>query len=168
MTKFCVEQRVLNITKRRLITPVLRNIWEERYSGNQWLQTSDILMFMNFVCDHNGCELGNTRKQQIGMKRFFILCFTPCDTETVLKMVNCFFNIHPDFIGGVPFQRAAGSPGIGSEILFRIDIDHAPTGRVCAWVFALKNSFGFFSVFIVFPVHLGTDKFHCGKSTAKM
>lgn len=87
---------------------------------------------------------------------FFILCIMPCDAKTVLEMVDCFFNIYSDFICATPFLRAAGSSGIGSEILFWIDIEHTPAGRFCAWRFTFTNTFGFFSGFIVFPLHLRT------------
>jgi len=59
-------------------------------SGNQGLQTADILVFMDLVSHHNGYWLCDSGKQQIRMERFLILCLTSGDTETVFEMVDGF------------------------------------------------------------------------------
>lgn len=125
-------------------------------------------MLMNFICDHNGYELGNARKQQICMKCFLIPRFSSGYTKTVLKMVNCFFHIYSDFIRGSPLLCAPCSARIYPEVFFRIDIEHTPAGRSCTGFPTLTDPFGFSGFFIVFPLHLGADKFHGGKPTTQM
>lgn len=45
-------------------------------------------MFMEFVRHHYRYELGDACKQQVCMKRFFILGLTPGNTKAVLEMVD--------------------------------------------------------------------------------
>ena len=77
-------------------------------------------MPVQFISHHYSNKLGNPGEKQVGMKRFFILCFTPGNTETVLEMVDCLLNIYPDLIGRIPFGRAADRTGIGAQVLLGI------------------------------------------------
>ncbi len=45
-------------------------------------------MPVQFVSHHYSNKLGNPGEKQVSMKRFFILRFTPSNTETVLEMVD--------------------------------------------------------------------------------
>ena len=51
--------------------------------------------------------------------------------------------------------------GIGTKILFWINVNHSSTGRCCAGIITMAyTTFGFIC-FIVFPFHFRADKFHC-------
>lgn len=102
------------------------------------------------------------------MECFFIPCFTACHTKTVLEMVDRFFHIYLDFVCIIPFLCSMSSAKVGPEIFLGIDIEHTPTGRICAWVFTFTDPFVFFSGFIIFPLHPGTDKLHGRKPAAQM
>ena len=86
-------------------------------------------MLVQFVSSHYRNKLGNSGEKQVGMKRFLILRFTPGDTKTVLEMIDCFFNIYPDFVGGTAFIRTADGVGLGRQDCFRIKINHHAAGR---------------------------------------
>ena len=45
-------------------------------------------MPVQFISRHYSDKLGNPGEKQVGMKRFFILRFTPGNTEAVLEMVD--------------------------------------------------------------------------------
>lgn len=137
-------------------------------SGNQGLQAADILVFMDLVSHHNGYKLCDSGKQQIRMECFLILGLASGNTETVFEMVDGFFHIHTDFIGGDPFLRTPESAGISPEILFRIDIEHPAAGGIRAWIFTMADTSAFSSLLIVFPFHFRAYKLHGGKPTAKM
>ena len=77
-------------------------------------------MLVQFVSSHYRNKLGNSGEKQVGMKRFLILRFTPGDTKTVLDMIDCFFTIYPEFVGGIPFIRTADGAWYGTKVLFRI------------------------------------------------
>ena len=99
------------------------------------------------------------------MERFFILCLTPRNTETVFEVVNGFFYIHTDFVGGIPFIRAADSYRVSTEVLFRINVDHSSAGG-CTGILTMADTFRFFCCFVIFPFHLGTNKLHGRKAAA--
>ena len=54
-------------------------------------------MPVQFISHHYSNKLGNPGEKQVSMKRFFILRFTPGNTEAVLEMVDGFLNIYPDW-----------------------------------------------------------------------
>ena len=60
-------------------------------------------MFVNFIRNKYDNKLCDSCKKQISMKRFFILRFTISNAETILEMVDRFFNIYTDFVGVFPF-----------------------------------------------------------------
>ncbi len=45
-------------------------------------------MPVQFISHHYSNKLGNPGEKQVSMKRFFILRFTPGNTEAVLEMVD--------------------------------------------------------------------------------
>ena len=63
-------------------------------------------MLVQFVSHHYSDKLGNSGEKQVGMKRFLILSFTTSNTKTVFEVVDGFFNIYSDFVGGIPFTGA--------------------------------------------------------------
>ncbi len=102
------------------------------------------------------------------MERLLILCPAAGHTEAVLEVVDGFLHIDTDFIGVFPFLCAAGSAGIGPQVLFGVDVDHAPAGGLSAGVLAMADTFGFFGFGIVFPLHLRTDELHGGEPAAQV
>ena len=125
-------------------------------------------MFMDFICNDYTNKLGDPCKQQVGMECFFILCPAAGNTETVLKVVDGFFNIYTYFVSVVPFFCPADCSGVSTEILFRINVYHSSTGRSRTRVITVADTFGFLSCFVVFPFHFWADKFHGWKPAAQM
>ena len=117
-------------------------------------------MLMDFIRNHYGNQLGNSGKQQVGMKCFLILCFSPGNTKTVLKVVNGFFYIHTDFIGGNPLLCTTDSSKISTEVLLWIEVDHSSTGRRSTWMVTMADMFCFLCDAVLFPLHFGTDELH--------
>ena len=85
-------------------------------------------MPVQFISHHYSNKLGNPGDKQVSMKRFFILRFTPGNTETVLEMVDWFLNIYPDLIGGIPFGRITERTRIGAQVFLGININILPQG----------------------------------------
>ena len=62
------------------------------------------------------------------MECLFILCYAPCHTKAVLEMVDCFFNVPPDFVCGIsaaqmwfatfPFYRKRRIFGTAGDTIF--------------------------------------------------
>ena len=133
---------------------------------HQWFQAADELMLMQLIGYHHCNKLGDPGKRQVRMEGLFILRFAPCKAETVLKVVNVFFHVHADFVGGISFLRAADGSGIRTEVLFRIDIDHSSTGRSSTGIVTVADASGFFGSAVPFPFHLRADKFHSWEPAA--
>ena len=93
-------------------------------------------------------------------KRFFILSSSPGNTETILEVVDGFFNIDTNLVGFIPFCWAAFDARIRAEIFLRIDVDHSSAGRSCAGVIAAADAAFGFICRIVFPFHFGAYKLH--------
>ena len=75
------------------------------------------------------------------MERFLVLCPAAGHTEAVLEVVDGFLHIDTDLIGVLPFLRAACGAGVGAQVLFRVDVDHAPTGGIRAGILAMADAF---------------------------
>jgi len=125
-------------------------------------------MFMGFVSNQYRDKLCNSGKQQVCMQRFFVLGFTPCDTKAVLEVVNGFFHIYPDFVGTVPFLRAANGSRICPEVLLWINVNHSSAGGRSTGSFTVADTSALACVFIVFPFHFWPYKLHGGDTTAQM
>lgn len=125
-------------------------------------------MLVQFVSHYYSNKLGNPGEKQVGMKRFLILSFTTGNTKAVFEVIDGFFNIYSDFIGGIPFLGAADCSRISAEVLFRINVDHPSTGRCCTRSITMTYTFGFVCDAVPFPFHFGADKFHGWKTTAQM
>lgn len=125
-------------------------------------------MFMDFVCDHNSNQLGDSGKQQIGMKRFFVLGFPAGNTKTVFEVADGFLHIYTYFVSGIPFFSATDCSGVSTEILFWIHVYHSSTGRRCTGVITMADTSGFFRCFVVFPFHFWADKLHGWKPAAQV
>lgn len=54
---------------------------------------------MDLISNEDGDELGDSCKKQISMKCFLILGFTIRNAETILEMIDRFFNIYTDLVG---------------------------------------------------------------------
>ena len=136
--------------------------------SSQRFQTSDVLMLIDFISHHHSDKLGNSGKQQVSMQRFLILGLPASNAKTIFKVVDGFFHIDTYLIRAVPLFCPTGSAWIGTEILFRIDIEHPATGRCCTWVFTMADTpFGLI-LFVVFPFHFWAYKLHGWESAAQM
>ena len=125
-------------------------------------------MHVQFVSHHYSDKLGNPGEKQVGMKRFLILGFTTGNTKTVFEVVDGFFNIYSDFVGGIPFLGATDCSGISAKVLFWINVDHPSTGRCRTRSITMAYTFCFLCEAVPFPFHFGTDKFHGWKAAAQM
>ncbi len=96
---------------------------------------------MDFIRNHYGNQLGNPGKKQVCMKRFFILRFTPGNTEAVLEMVDGFFHISPELIGGIPSGRTAECTRIGAQVFLGINIKHPAAGGFRTGIFTVADAF---------------------------
>ena len=137
-----------------------QKIYKISILSNQRLKTSNVLMLMNFISNDYCNKLGNASQKQIGMKRYFVLRFTVSHTKTVFEVVDGFFNVYTDFICFFPFCLTPFYSWIGTKILFRINVNHPPTGRCCAGIITMAYTAFCFIRFIVFPFHFRADKFH--------
>ena len=125
-------------------------------------------MLVQFVSDHYCNELGNSRKKQVGMKRFLILGFTPGNTKAVFEMVDGFLNSCSDFVSRIPFVRTADRTRVGTQMFLWIDINHPTAGRWGTRVFTMTDTLVLTSFFIMYPFHFGTYKLHSRKSAAQV
>ena len=125
-------------------------------------------MLVQFVSNHYRNELGNSGEKQVGMKRFFILGFTPGNTKTVFEMIDGFLNISPDFVGGVPFIRTTDCTGVGTQVFLRIKIKHPAAGRLRTRIIAMADTLTFTSFLIIYPSHFGAYELHGRESAAQM
>ncbi len=125
-------------------------------------------MPVQFVSHYYSNKLGNPGEKQVGMKRFLIPGFTTGNTKTVFEVVDGFFNIYSDFVGGIPFPGATDGSGISAKVLFRINVDHPSAGRSGAWMITVAYAFGFLCGAVPFPIHFGAYEFHGRKPAAQM
>lgn len=95
---------------------------------------------------------------------FFILGFTPSDTETVLEVVDAFHYIYTYLVGGVSFFRARISP----KILFWVNIEYPVAGGIRVWILTRADTPRLSGLFIVFPYHFQVYKLHGGKPATQM
>lgn len=87
---------------------------------------------IDFIRKYNCYQLGNSCKDQIGVKCFLILSSSSGQTKIILDVVNISFYGGSDFVGVMPFFGTANNPRIGTKILFRINIDHSAARGSCA------------------------------------
>ena len=86
-------------------------------------------MMVDFVCENNSNKLGDTGKNQISMKRLFILSPASSKTKIILDMIDVSFNNSPDFIGVISFFGSANCSGISTKVFLRINVDHTSAFR---------------------------------------
>ena len=75
---------------------------------------------IDFIRKYNCYQLGNSCKDQIGVKCFLILSPSSGQTKIILDVVNISFYGGSDFVSVIPFFCTTDSARIGTEILFRI------------------------------------------------
>ena len=107
-------------------------------------------MPVQFISRHYSNKLGNPGEKQVSVKRFFILRFTPRNTEAVLEMVDCFLNIYPELIGGIPLGRTTERTRIGAQVFLGINIKHPAAGGFSTGIFTVADEFAFTGCFIIF------------------
>ena len=93
------------------------------------------------------------------MKRFFILCFAPCQAEAVFKMIDRALDGCSDFIGLVPVICSTKCTGISPKVLFWVDVNHASAFTGSTGIFADTFAVGFLSFHVIIPYHFGADEF---------
>ncbi len=137
-------------------------------SGNQRLQAPYELMPVDLIGNHHCDQLADSGQKQVGMERLLVLGSSAGHTEAVLEVVDGFLHIDTDLIGILPFLRASCGAWVGAQVLFRVDVDHAPAGRLRAGILAVADAPGFLCFGIVLPLHLWTDELHGGEAAAQM
>lgn len=120
----------------------------------------DIFMLVYLISNHDSDKLGDSGKKKVCMERFLILGSASCNTETVLKVVDCLFNIYTDLVSVIPLGSTAGSAGICTQVLFRVDIKHTPAAGLCTGIFTMTDASALSGVFVIFPFHFGTYELH--------
>ena len=95
---------------------------------------------IDFIRKYNCYQLGNSCKDQIGVKCFLILSSSSGQTKIILDVVNISFYGGSDFVSVIPFFCTTDSARIGTEILFRINIHHSATRRSCTWIITCTAS----------------------------
>ena len=107
----------------------------------------------------NHCyQLGDTGKDQVGMQGLFILGTASRKTEILLDVIDLPFNSSPDLIGVMPFVSSADGSGIGTQVSFGIDINHASAPGGSAGIVAETFPMALASGFVVTPFHLWTNE----------
>ena len=82
-------------------------------------------MVMDLICKNNGNEQCDTGKDQISMQGLLILGAASCKTEMIFDVIDISFNNSPDLIGVIPFIGSTNGSGIGTQVSFGININHA-------------------------------------------
>lgn len=72
---------------------------------------------IDFIRKYNCYQLGNSCKDQIGVKCFLILSSSSDQTKIILDVVNISFYGGSDFVSVIPFFCTTDSARIGAEIL---------------------------------------------------
>ena len=125
-------------------------------------------MFMDLIGNDHRDELCDPSEQQIGVQGLFVSGLAPGNTKAILEMVDGSFNISPDLIGGSPLIRTTECAGVSTQVLFRVEIEHAPTGGSRTWIFTMADAPALSGRSVILPSHLGTNELHCGKAAAQM
>ena len=127
-------------------------------SGKQRSEASYVLTAVYLISKKHRDKLCNPGQKKIGVQGLSIACLSARDKKTVLEMADCSLCYRAYLIGGIPLIRTADCAREGSEILFRIDVEHAAARRIGAGIFIGSAAFGL-SVFR-YPFHLGADELH--------
>ena len=85
-------------------------------------------MLFYSVSKDDADQLCDSCQKQVCMECFLVLRFASGNTKAVFKVMDGAFHSCPDVISIVPFGCATQDAGIGSEVFFRIEIDH-PSAR---------------------------------------
>mgnify|MGYP000159824270 FL=1 len=122
---------------------------------------------IDFIRKYNCYQLGNSCKDQIGVKCFLILSSSSGQTKIILDVVNISFYGGSDFVSVIPFFCTTDSARIGTEILFRINIHHSATRRSCTWIITCTVTLGSASRCIFDPLDFRTDKLISGNTASE-
>ena len=122
---------------------------------------------IDFIRKYNCYQLGNSCKDQIGVKCFLILGSSSGQTKIILDVVNISFYGGSDFVSVIPFLCTTDSARIGTEILFRINIHHSATRRSCTWIITCTVTLGPASRCIFDPLDFRTDKLISGNTASE-
>lgn len=86
----------------------------------------------------------------------------------IQKLVDGFFHVCPDLIGGIPFLCSPGCAGPGAEVLFRVEVKHPAAGRSGTGVLTMANPPAFAGSLITYPRHLRANELQGGEPAAQM
>lgn len=114
-------------------------------------------MFMNFIRKKDADQLCDTSEYQIRMKCFFVLSATPGNTQIVLQVIDGLLYNRTYTIGVIPFRSTPDCSGHGTEILFRVDIDHTSAHGIRTGRSAMADP-AVFSVRAFIPGCIRTDE----------
>lgn len=122
---------------------------------------------IDFIRKYNCYQLGNSCKNQIGVKCFLILTPSSCKTEIILDVVNISFYGSSYFVSVIPFFGTTNSSRIGPKILFRINIHHSAARGSCTWIIACAVTLVLASRFVFGPFDFRTDKLVSGNTASE-
>ena len=122
-------------------------------------------MMVDFICKNHGYQLGNAGKDQISMESFLILSTASCKAEIFFDVIDIPFNSSPNLIGVIPFISSADGSGIGTQVFFRIDINHAAASGGSAGIIAETFSVILLSHLVIAPFHFWADELE-GRNSA--
>lgn len=125
-------------------------------------------MLVYLISNYDSDKLCDPGKQQVCVERFFIPGPASCNTETVLKVVDCLFNIHTDLVSVTPLRCATDSPGICTQVFLGIDIKHTSAAGLCTGIPTMADASALFGCLVIFPFHFGTYKLHGRDTTPEM
>ena len=124
-------------------------------------------MLVYFIGKNHSDQLRDTRQEQVGMERLFILGFAPCKSKAVFKMIDGALHSSPGLIGGFPFGSSTQGTWISPQVFFRINIDHSPTGRRSAGILTVADTVIFSGGSVLFPFDLRAAELIAGNTASE-
>ena len=100
----------------------------------------------------------DTSENQIRMKCFFVLGATSGNTQIILQAINGLLHNRTYTIGVIPFRSPPDCSGHGTEIFFRVDIDHTSAHGIRTGGSAMADTAVFF-IRAFIPGCIGADEF---------
>ena len=122
---------------------------------------------IDFIRKYNCYQLGNSCKDQIGVKCFLILSSSSGQTKIILDVVNISFYGGSDFVGVIPFFCTTNSSRIGTKVFFRINIHHSAARGSRAWNTACAVRLMFSSKFVFESFDFRTDEIVPGNTASE-
>ena len=105
----------------------------------------------------NNCEIPDSSKSACNV--FSLVVFRLATQKLSLKWLIDFSTLTP-ILCFVPFLRTSFYTRIGSEIFFRVNIEHSAAWRSWTWILTVTDTTTWLVLSVVFPFHFGTYEFH--------